>query len=260
MPVTSEAEWEPAKRKKKKKKKSTKKKSANEQGPSFATLQEADLGTQPELEPELEPQPAVVMQPMSEWSVADVGGWIEGLLPSLGAEWASAFVKLELDGDELADMKTKSLQKQLRFRQVSDPAEAATAILALRDQVLASMPGLEEAEAAPDASADGNDDDLVNVLLMKERLGNQKLMQSRAQALKACDEGFAIPIRRVGDIDCETRKVKLHASVPVEGALGRSALQELVISEWHPMRVVVTGGDAVEVINREDIMLQVSHP
>jgi len=87
---------------------------------------------------------------------------------------------------------------------------------------------------------------------MKERQANQKLMQNRAKTLKARDEGFAIPVRRVGDIDCETRKVRLHASVPVEGALGRSALQRLVISEWHPMRVVVTGDDAVEVINRED--------
>ena len=92
----------------------------------------------------------------------------------------------------------------------------------------------------------------MNVLMMKEREANQKLMQHRVQALKARDEGFAIPVRRVGDIDCETRQVKLHASVPVEGALGRSALGKLVISEWHPMRVVVTGDDAVEVINRKD--------
>ena len=231
---------------------SKKKKSTNEQGPLFATTQEQGHGTEPEPEPE--PQPAFMLQPMSDWSVGDVGQWVESLAESLNVEWVSALAELitedELEGDELAAMVPKSLQRQLKRAGVAEHINAATAILALRDQVLAS---------APRAIADGDDDDdmanTMNVLMMKERLGNQMLMQHRAQALKARDEGFAIPIRRVGDIDCETRKVRLHESVLVEGALGRSALQELVISEWHPMRVVVTGDDAVEVINMEDGML-----
>jgi hypothetical protein len=50
-------------------------------------------------------------------------------------------------------------------------------------------------------------------------------MQHRAQALKARDQGFNIPVRRVGDIECETRKTKLHSSVPVEGALGTNSCE-----------------------------------
>ena len=45
---------------------------------------------------------------------------------------------------------------------------------------------------------------------------------------------------QVGDIECETLKDQLHESVPIEGDLGRSALQDLVVSDWHPMKVVVT--------------------
>ena len=38
------------------------------------------------------------------------------------------------------------------------------------------------------------------------------IMQHRAQALKARNEGFSIPVRRVGDVDCETRKVRLQCA------------------------------------------------
>ena len=97
---------------------------------------------------------------------------------------------------------------------------------------------------------------MINVLMMKEREANQKLTEFRAKALKARDEGFPIPVRRVGDIDCETRKTRLDDSVPVEGSFphhpGRSALQDLVVSDWHPMKVVVTNGVAEEVVNDQD--------
>ena len=100
-------------------------------------------------------------------------------------------------------------------------------------------------------------DKTMNVLMMREREANQKLMENRAKALKARDEGFPIPVRRVGDIDCETRKVRLDDSVPVEGSFprhpGRSALQDLIVSDWHPMRVVVgEDGAPKEVVNKED--------
>ena len=97
---------------------------------------------------------------------------------------------------------------------------------------------------------------MINVLMMKEREANQKLLEIRAKALKARDEGFPIPVRRVGDVDCETRKIRLDDSVPVEGSFprrpGRSALQDLVISDWHPMKVVVTDGVGEEVVNDQD--------
>jgi hypothetical protein len=92
--------------------------------------------------------------------------------------------------------------------------------------------------------------------MLKERQANQHMIQNRAQALQARHDGFPIPVRRVGDIDCETRKAKLHDRVPVEGSLGRSALQELVVSDWHPLKVVVTGDEAVEVVNRDDDMMK----
>ena len=99
---------------------------------------------------------------------------------------------------------------------------------------------------------------MINVLMMKEREANQKLLESRAKALKARSEGFPIPVRRVGDIDCETRTTRIHERVPVQGEFpnrpGRSALQDLIVSDWHPMRVVMgaAGGAPKEVINPED--------
>lgn len=73
--------------------------------------------------------------------------------------------------------------------------------------------------------------------MMKERESNKKVTENRAAALKARAAGFPIPVRRIGEIDCETLTVKLHESVPVEGELGRPSLQELVTSGWHPMTV-----------------------
>lgn len=55
---------------------------------------------------------------------------------------------------------------------------------------------------------------------MQEREANLKLIQNRAQVLKARDQGFSIPVRRIGDLECSTRTVKLHPGVPVEGNLG----------------------------------------
>ena len=64
-------------------------------------------------------------------------------------------------------------------------------------------------------------------------------------------------MRRVGDIECETLKERLHESVPVEGDLGRSALQELVVSDWHPMKVVIgEDGEPKEEVNTDDTMMQ----
>ena len=44
--------------------------------------------------------------------------------------------------------------------------------------------------------------------------------------------------------------------MPVEGSFphrpGRSALQDLVVSDWHPMHVVVTDGAPEEVVNPDD--------
>ena len=101
-----------------------------------------------------------------------------------------------------------------------------------------------------------SEDHTMNVLMMMQREANQKLMQNRSAALKARKEGFPIPVRRVGDIECESLEVQLHQSVPAAGAFGRSALQELVISDWHPMKVVVSGDVAVEVVNTDDAMMR----
>ena len=75
-----------------------------------------------------------------------------------------------------------------------------------------------------------------------------------ADFLNACARGAP---RECGGADiCETRKVRLHESMLIEGSLGRSALQELVVSHWHPMKVIVSGDDAVEVVNTSDVKLQ----
>ena len=98
----------------------------------------------------------------------------------------------DVDGEELMACIPKTLQKTLRRAGAGEPELAAAAVLRQRD------------EAAPRAAADSAEqqaDDMINVLMMKEREANQKLMDNRAKALKARDEGFPIPVRRVGDID-----------------------------------------------------------
>jgi ankyrin repeat protein len=114
---------------------------------------------------------------------------------------------------------------------------------------------ISAAAAAHEAEADAQDD-MLNDLIMSDRESKQKFVDNREQALKARDAGFPIPVRRVGDIECKSRKQKLHKSVPVEGPLGRSALQDLVVSQWHPMKVVINGGVGVETVNRNDAMMQ----
>ena len=42
----------------------------------------------------------------------------------------------------------------------------------------------------------------------------------------------------MGVLDCESRRVKLPPSVRLKGELGLSALQALVMSDWHPVKVV----------------------
>ena len=91
-------------------------------------------------------------------------------------------------------------------------------------------------------------EDLINPLVLKERAANDKLIESRQAAVAAREAGFAIPIRRVGVLDCESRSRKLPSSVPVEGDLGLSVLQDLVMSDWHPVNIV----DGTEVINPND--------
>ena len=117
------------------------------------------------------------------------------------------------------------------------------------------MDTVSAAVAAHEAEADAQDD-MLNDLIMSDRESKQKLADNREQALKARNAGFPIPVRRVGDIECKSRKQKLHNSVPVEGPLGRSALQDLVVSQWHPTKVVISGGVGVETVNRNDAMMQ----
>ena len=118
-----------------------------------------------------------------------------------------------------------------------------------------------------DEPDDDHDDTAFNALMVKQREANDQIVQNRKQALRARDEGFPIPVRRMGDIECSSLKAKLPECVPVEGDFptpdmptdkpGRSALQDLVISNWHPVRTVVRdGGVAEEVVNKDDPKLQ----
>ena len=81
-------------------------------------------------------------------------------------------------------------------------------------------------------------EDLINPLVMRERLANDKLVQCRHAAIAARDCGFPIPTRRVGVLDCSSRPAQLYDAIPLEGEVGLSSLQDLVLSDWHPVKVV----------------------
>ena len=231
---------------------------------------------QPELEPELEPEPDsaaahaercrkervrilshLATVKMSSWTARIVMEWVG--LTELTAEnmtiVRAVFESLEIEGDELVDLRLKQLQKKLHKSGATDADSLAKQVLDARDAMLALQEGQPEA-TGHDQASDGSSYETFNVLMLKEREANEKLVKNRAAALKARAEGFPIPVRRVGDIDCETLKDKLHESVPVEGDLGRSALQDLVVSAWHPMKVVVVDGDAKEIVNADDPMMR----
>ena len=76
---------------------------------------------------------------MQEWSAADVVAWVDGL--GMSAAWKRALadvaIDLDLEGDELVDIKAKTLQKQLARAGVARPQEAAAAFVALRDEAAA---------------------------------------------------------------------------------------------------------------------------
>eukprot|EP01046_Picozoa_sp_COSAG06_P047101 COSAG06_NODE_6786_length_2783_cov_2.020492_2_plen_289_part_00 len=187
--------------------------------------------------------------PMEQWSATQV-------LDFVGTESSAvvqAFAEDEIDGEDFVALRPKFVLRMLRATEVEDPAAVAESLLEARDDLLAAQEGQPEAADLDEAE---DSYEMINVLMMKEREANQKLMKNRTAALKARAEGFPIPVRRVGDIECETLKVQLHESVPVEGRLGRSALQDLVVSTWHPMKVVMVDGEAKEVVNTDDPMMQ----
>ena len=47
---------------------------------------------------------------MQDWSAADVAAWAVGL--GVSADWKSALVDLDLEGEDLVDIKARFLQKQ----------------------------------------------------------------------------------------------------------------------------------------------------
>ena len=87
--------------------------------------------------------PAFAGPPMREWSAGAVAAWVGGLDVSAG--WKRGLVRvaadLDLEGDELVDIKAKTLQKQLARAGVARPQEAAAAFVALRDEAAAAGGG-----------------------------------------------------------------------------------------------------------------------
>jgi hypothetical protein len=215
-------------------------------------------------EPEPEPKPderTLQLQDLTElgvqqWSAAQVLEWVAlADLPSESVGMlTAAFESMDLDdGEELLGLRATTLQKKLTKQGAQNANELALRLLQQRDALLCSTP--PESDLTEQADAD-DQIQMINVLMLKERDANTKLIQNRKQALKARNDGFRIPVRRVGDIDCETRAVRLSASVPVEGPLGRSALQDLIVSDWHPIKVIVTDDGPSEVANMDDAMLR----
>lgn len=95
-------------------------------------------------------------------------------------------------------------------------------------------------------------EDTINALIRKEREANDKLTESRKLAVAAANAGFSIPIRHIGQLDCESRAQQLPATVPVEGEFGRSRLQQIIFSDWHPTQVV----NGQSQVNPEDACLR----
>ena len=97
-----------------------------------------------------EPELVELMQrSMRAWTSTDVIRWTESLA-ALPAEWivlvTGYFADNETDGDELADMKPKRMHKILKGLEEPVRTEAASHVLALRDQVLLVMQNSKAAE------------------------------------------------------------------------------------------------------------------
>ena len=177
--------------------------------------------------------------------------WITKLLHNIGAE-LFLLVSFVTSAPTLIAWVALSGFAMMRLR-----PQAATAAAAVQPGQAPAVPAPAPRVAPAEDAEDDEAAEMINVLMVKEREANQKLMEHRAEALRARNEGFPIPVRRVGDIDCESRKERLHERVSVEGSFphrpGRSALQDLIVSDWHPMRVVVgEDGAPKEVVNNED--------
>jgi SWI/SNF-related matrix-associated actin-dependent regulator 1 of chromatin subfamily A len=121
-----------------------------------------------ELEPETdEPEPelsasaqqliALTAVPMAEWSEEQVLAWAElvELEPETGAALRSVFGEEDTDGDDLATLPAKRLQKMLKRGGLrGDLPAAASAVLAARDALLAcASPPRREAAAPAEAAA-----------------------------------------------------------------------------------------------------------
>ena len=142
--------------------------------PKRGAVATAALGSEPVFSSEPEPEPeatvdtaadrharehanaiqALVAVPMADWSVAQVLAWADclaGLPLELVAALKTALEDEEIDGDELADLKQKPLQRALKRAGLhADLCEAAQAVLAQRDDLLAQQEA--ELEATVDTA------------------------------------------------------------------------------------------------------------
>ena len=116
---------------------------------------ELELTMEPEPEPELEPE-----VPMTEWTVAQTTDWVVHMLrlPEVAAQLQAEFERQEFDGEELASITTKRLQKIMqKIMPATDPAAACRAVLDARAEIqdarlLATTPVSPAQEALPPPS------------------------------------------------------------------------------------------------------------
>ena len=89
--------------------------------------------------PEPEPKSSLPAGPLELWSEQDVLQWVDELT-NFETEWASAVKAAfedeeDVDGEELASMTAKRLQKLLRSAKLDDPAHVAQTLLKQRDAI-----------------------------------------------------------------------------------------------------------------------------
>jgi hypothetical protein len=104
---------------------------AQQPGPEPEPAQEPEL----ELAQEPEPEPATAAIAMPDWSAAQVLEWVVTIgLPAHSTSTVCAVLEsLELDGDELIELRPKILQKMLQKAGAEDAAALTKQILAARD-------------------------------------------------------------------------------------------------------------------------------
>lgn len=244
----------------------------------------------------------LINRPVAEWSTDHVAEWVRliELDAALAARGEllmvvlRAFADEEIDGLELRAMSGKRLQRMLRRQEMADNAlmSVTYTIVELRDALLATQRAVDDVsdDSAPsaelaalkaalekekrlrvtaeEAKQEAEDDvedceDQLGKYMMSDRKYKAQLSDLTKEFIVAEEHfGFHIPMRMIGELDCDTRTKSAGAKtlpecVSLEGRLGLSELQSLVNDvQWHPEKTVIKDGQPFAQINWEDERLR----